>query len=249
MSATLPSGPSVLSATTTYTTLLTGLAIDEAIASYTSAGRLTQLSDQLGSVIRQINEAGSTQSSTAYSPYGEASTTGNDQGNSTEFTGRENDDTGLYFYRARYFDPLLKRWISEDPIGHAGGINVMRYVGGDPVMFVDPDGLSAKTDAAKWVLKKVWDGCKWVWKKVRGNGDDAPTPPKEPKFPDRPLPRDKNGNPTPEPDASGPHTQLGQKNGRNGNYDQAREFDGNGKPIRGYRLYRAPSKSPQPTST
>jgi RHS repeat-associated protein len=52
------------------------------------------------------------------------------------------------------------------------------------------------------------------------------------KFPDRPLPRDKHGNPIPYPEASGPHTQLGQKDGRNGKYDQAREFDANGKPVR-----------------
>lgn len=127
------------------TTLLTGLSIDEAIARYASTGRLTQLTDQLGSVIRQINAAGATQSTTAYSPYGETQTTGNDQENSTEYTGRENDETGLYFYRARYYDPVLKRFTSEDPIGVAGGINVYGYVGGAPIHFVDPDGLKTRT--------------------------------------------------------------------------------------------------------
>jgi RHS repeat-associated protein len=122
--------------------LLTGINIDEAIASYAPTGRLTQLTDQLGSVIKQLNEAGTSQSNTVYSPYGEASTTGDDQQNSTEYTGRENDDTGLYFYRARYYDPILKRWISEDPIGTAGGINLMGYVGGDPVNRIDPFGLA-----------------------------------------------------------------------------------------------------------
>jgi len=124
------------------TTLLTGLSIDEAIARYASSGRLTQLTDQLGSVIRQINEAGQTQSQTAYSPYGEVQTTGDDQGNSTEYTGRENDGTGLYFYRARYYDPVLKRWISEDPIGTVGGINLYLYANAAPTMFIDPLGLT-----------------------------------------------------------------------------------------------------------
>jgi RHS repeat-associated protein len=128
--------------------LLTGLNIDEAIARYASTGRSTQLTDQLGSVIRQINEAGTTQSQTAYSPYGEAQTTGNDQGNSTEYTGRENDETGLYFYRARYFDPILKRWISEDPIGTAGGLNLTEYVGGNPISSTDPLGESAQNCTA-----------------------------------------------------------------------------------------------------
>ena len=133
------------------TALLTGLAIDEAIARYASAGRLTQLTDQLGSVIRQINEAGTTQSTTAYSPYGEASTSGDDQGNSTEYTGRENDGTGLYFYRARYYDPILKRFISEDPIGTAGRINLMVYVGGSPVGAKDPLGLETMPKGINWL--------------------------------------------------------------------------------------------------
>lgn len=125
------------------TSLLTGLSIDEAIARYAGAGRLTQLTDQLGSVIRQINEAGGMQSATAYSPYGEASTSGDDQGNSTEYTGRENDGTGLYFYRARYYDSVLKRFVSEDPIGTAGGINVYAYVSGNPISYTDPSGKYA----------------------------------------------------------------------------------------------------------
>ena len=49
-------------------------------------------------------------------------------------------------------------------------------------------------------------------------------------FPDRPLPRDEHGNPIPESNA--PHTQLGTKSGRNGDYRQAREFDANGNPVR-----------------
>jgi len=122
------------------TSLLTGLNIDEALARYASTGRSTQLTDQLGSVIRQINEAGTPQSTTAYSPYGEATTSGDDQQNSTEYTARENDETGLYFYRARYYDPVLKRFISEDPIGVAGGLNLYSYVGGNPVSYVDPTG-------------------------------------------------------------------------------------------------------------
>lgn len=138
------------------TTLLTGLDIDEAIARYAGTGRLTQLTDQVGSVIRQINISGTTQSETAYSPYGEASTSGDDQSNSTEYTARENDETGLYFYRARYYDPILKRFISEDPIGAAGGVNLSAYVMGNPVGMRDALGLDPTPN--DWSLKDLLKG-------------------------------------------------------------------------------------------
>lgn len=58
------------------------------------------------------------------------------------FTGRRLDpEIALYYYRARYYDPQLGRFISEDPIGYRGGLNLYTYVRGNPVRFVDPSGL------------------------------------------------------------------------------------------------------------
>ena len=58
------------------------------------------------------------------------------------YTGRELDsETGLYYYRARYYDPSVGRFISEDPINFIGGTNFYRYVGNSPLDFVDPFGL------------------------------------------------------------------------------------------------------------
>ncbi|MGH2541746.1 MAG: RHS repeat-associated core domain-containing protein, partial [Ardenticatenaceae bacterium] len=48
-----------------------------------------------------------------------------------------------YYYRARYYDPGLKRFISEDPIGIQGGSNIYAYVKGEPISSADPDGLRA----------------------------------------------------------------------------------------------------------
>ena len=56
-------------------------------------------------------------------------------------TGRENDKTGLYYYRARYYSPTLQRFIREDPIGFYGGINFYAYVRNNPVNWRDPWGL------------------------------------------------------------------------------------------------------------
>ncbi|MBA3582893.1 MAG: hypothetical protein H0W44_10645, partial [Gammaproteobacteria bacterium] len=60
--------------------------------------------------------------------------------NTAQYTGRDNDNTGLYYYRARYYAPELKRFISSDPIGLRGGLNTYEYVGGDPVNYIDFSG-------------------------------------------------------------------------------------------------------------
>ncbi|WP_310452626.1 RHS repeat-associated core domain-containing protein, partial [Sulfuritalea sp.] len=122
-------------------TLLTGLAIDEAIARYTDQGERTLLTDALGSVILAAKEDGSVATAYGYSPYGETQVMGTEEGNATQYTGRENDGMGLFYYRARYYDAQLKQWMSEDPIGISGGRNVYRYVNGNPISYTDPDGL------------------------------------------------------------------------------------------------------------
>ena len=59
------------------------------------------------------------------------------------YTGRELDrEMKLYYYRARYYDPAIGRFVSRDPIGAAGGINFYRYTGGNPNNWRDPSGLA-----------------------------------------------------------------------------------------------------------
>jgi len=57
------------------------------------------------------------------------------------------EGNNLYYMRARYYDANIGRFISEDPIGHNGGLNLYAYVGGNPVMLVDPLGLEARSIA------------------------------------------------------------------------------------------------------
>jgi RHS repeat-associated protein len=63
-------------------------------------------------------------------------------GNPLQYTSRENDGTGLNYYRARYYDAVLKRFVSSDPIGLRGGLNTYAYVSGSPVSLTDPEGLT-----------------------------------------------------------------------------------------------------------
>ena len=132
--------------------LMTGLQMDEHIARIAlNQGATPQvktyLTDALGSVIATAKADQSLEVGYAFSPYGQTQKVGVENQlagseNSSQYTGRENDNNGLYFYRARYYDTVLKRFISEDPIGLAGGINSHAYVEGDPVSENDPTGLA-----------------------------------------------------------------------------------------------------------
>jgi RHS repeat-associated protein len=121
------------------TTYLTGLQIDEVLARYSASGNRTLLTDALSSVLAQTDDTQASTTLYAYSPYGEATQVGEND-NSLQYTGRENDETGLYFYRARYYDPALKRFITSDPIGLQGGVNTYSYVFNNPLRWIDPTG-------------------------------------------------------------------------------------------------------------
>src|SRR5574341_1084639 len=59
------------------------------------------------------------------------------------WTGRELDtETGLYFFRSRYYDPGARRFVQEDVAGYGGGSNLYAYGSGNPTNGRDPDGMS-----------------------------------------------------------------------------------------------------------
>ncbi|HLK86599.1 MAG TPA: RHS repeat-associated core domain-containing protein [Candidatus Binataceae bacterium] len=98
------------------------------------------LSDALGSTLALTDSSGAINTSYTYEPFGKSTVAGTNA-NPYQFTGRENDGTGLYFYRARYYSPTYQRFIGQDPIGFRGGDwNLYAYVLNSPVSLVDPFG-------------------------------------------------------------------------------------------------------------
>jgi RHS repeat-associated protein len=97
-----------------------------------------------------------------FTPFGqlEAGSFDNTQNgaNPLRFAAREYDaSTGLYYFRSRYYDPQVGRFISEDPVGVSGGINLYAYAGNDPINGSDPMGTSFIPigKAFKWLNKRT----------------------------------------------------------------------------------------------
>ena len=128
-------------AATVTANLVTG-GIDEIWGRQSSAGISTPLTDALGSVVVETGSSQAVTTTYGFDPYGNTSQTGTNTGNTQQYTGRENDGTGLYYYRARYYNSGTGRFVQEDPIGWASGqANNYAYVRGNPVNLTDPLGL------------------------------------------------------------------------------------------------------------
>src|SRR5215467_6035797 len=121
--------------------LFTGLGLDEFFTRSGSPGNRTLLEDALGSTLALADDTGIVQTSYTYEPFGTSAATGQSNANTYQYTGRENDGTGLYYYRARYYSPSHQRFISEDPIGILAGVSAYTYTHNAPTRFIDPLGL------------------------------------------------------------------------------------------------------------
>ena len=146
--------------------LLTGLGIDEYFTRTDAGGTMAFMADALGSTVGLVNSAGGIDTSYTYQPFGAATVNGTNA-NPYQFTGRENDGTGLYYDRARYYSPTYQRFIGQDPSDSAGEstnplsyinadfnegpiefdddpTNLYAYTGDDPVDWYDPDGAARR---------------------------------------------------------------------------------------------------------
>jgi len=106
--------------------------------------RLYYLYDSLGSVSAVTGEHGLPLQNYTYSPYGTCLNVTGDPINNLQFVGRYggylDNDTGLTYFWHRWYDSKDGRWISRDPIGVEGGINLMAYVKNRPLFLYDSNG-------------------------------------------------------------------------------------------------------------
>ncbi|HYT20255.1 MAG TPA: RHS repeat-associated core domain-containing protein [Candidatus Polarisedimenticolia bacterium] len=116
--------------------------IDEPLAMLRSGATSYYHADGLSSVTSLSNAAGSIANTYTYDSFGKLTNSSGSLVNPFRYTARESDtETGLYYYRARYYDIQTGRFVSEDHLRFTAGINFYAYVRGRPVNLTDPYGL------------------------------------------------------------------------------------------------------------
>lgn len=140
-----------------------GLNLDHPISMSRDGKTYYYLSDHLGSIIALTDEAGNIVSEYECDAWGNITKETGDIENPFRFTGREwNEESGLYYYRARYYDPGTGRFISKDPIDSKPidlqTQNRYIYVNNNPQTYVDPFGLFP------W----IWGPENWLWQSLHG---------------------------------------------------------------------------------
>ncbi len=100
------------------------LGVDQPMAVLRSSTTSYYEADGLGSVTSLSNSSGALANTYTYDSFGKLTASSGTITNAYRYTGREFDsETGIYYYRARYYSPDIGRFISEDPIAFDGGIN------------------------------------------------------------------------------------------------------------------------------
>ena len=131
---------------------LHGPQIDQVLAEETADGQVRwALADNQGTVRDVVDNEGQILNHISYDSFGNVTEQSNPEAYFRfGYTGREFDqETGQYYYRARYFDTGVGRFISEDPLGFGGlDTNLSRYVFNNPIGFTDPTGLLVLEGAA-----------------------------------------------------------------------------------------------------
>jgi RHS repeat-associated protein len=123
--------------------------------------------DDGGDVTQTLDSSATVLSSELYDAYGNRLAVNGT--NNTPYSGKHgyytDRETGLILATNRYYDPTEGRWLTRDPIGYAGGLNLYGYCSGNPVNLVDPLGLCGEQGG-------YWSGY-WgdVWQVIKGYGN------------------------------------------------------------------------------
>jgi RHS repeat-associated protein len=132
-------------------TYVHGPGVDEPLAREEGTGTLSYYhADGLGSVAKRTSQAGALVHEYRYDAWGSIEVGASEPGYA--FTSREWDpETGLAYYRARYYDPRAGRFLSLDSASESTALNPYAYVNGDPVNNLDPTGhYSVRTDSREF---------------------------------------------------------------------------------------------------
>jgi RHS repeat-associated protein len=127
----------------------------------TMTNTLTYHYDLRGSTIAFTDDYGNVTDRVQYSAYGMITLRGGTNDTPFLYNGRYGvmmDPNGLYFMRARYYNPYLCRFINPDPAGFGGGLNWYCYADGNPISLIDPFGLCAEGwggATATWINQNV----------------------------------------------------------------------------------------------
>jgi RHS repeat-associated protein len=157
-----------LSGSTVTANLLSG-GVDEMFSRTDGAGPFTPLQDAQGSTIALVDASGNLVTQYSYDPFGNTTMSGAASGNPLQYTGRENEGNGLYFYRTRYYSPALGRFVNEYPLRFSGsGPTFYSYVFDNPTNLVDPSGLNGGNPVTNW-FGGVGRNASFAWKTLHQN--------------------------------------------------------------------------------
>ena len=119
------------------------IGVDEPSSELVSGSMSYYEQDGINSVTSLSNTVGALANTYTYDSYGKLTASTGTASNLFQYTGRDYDaESGLRYYRARYYDPVVGRFTGEDPLRFVSDVNFYRYVFNNPISFTDPLGLT-----------------------------------------------------------------------------------------------------------